>query len=377
MDNGKEIRKIAIISEFLSNIGGIEKSILSLVKELKKKKIDFDIYAGFYDPENTYEEFKQLNVKVITRKRFSSGLNVAYLRWKFAKMKLTGYDGFVIFGSHSIAAAKNNHPNIWWSTRPLKYLYGIYGKGPDESNDYLYKGSFIKKFIISQYIKILTRIDKKQIKDLDIVTSCGLLAERRLKQAYPGLNHYVVYQPIDLEKYKYISKGAYYLAIARMVRGKNVDKIIAAFKKMPEKKLIIAGRGPLLDEMKKRAKGCKNIELLGFVDEEKLHELNGKCIASIGACNDQDYSMNLMEANACGKPTISIKNTDEDKEKEGMVVSETGVTIESTKEEDFIEAVNYLDINKAEKMKKACLEKSNEFSEETFFHGMVDPLRKW
>ncbi|MEM3122392.1 MAG: hypothetical protein QXH60_03045, partial [Candidatus Pacearchaeota archaeon] len=73
-------KKIAIVSEFICNFGGIEKCILIFTKELIKRKIDFDIYAGTYQKDKTYPEFNSMNVKVISKKRMPFGLNSFYLR---------------------------------------------------------------------------------------------------------------------------------------------------------------------------------------------------------------------------------------------------------------------------------------------------------
>jgi len=59
----KKIRKIAIITEFLSFPGGIEKVILLVNEVLKNKGIACDIFAGIYEKDKTYGEFKKLGVK--------------------------------------------------------------------------------------------------------------------------------------------------------------------------------------------------------------------------------------------------------------------------------------------------------------------------
>jgi len=367
----KKPKKIAIITEFLYFFGGIEKCILSLVKVLNEKGIQTDIYAGLYDSEKTFKDFKGLNIKSFRKERLPSVLNTLYLRYKFRRMKLDGYDGFIIFGSHSIASGKNNHPNVWWSTRPLAYLYGSTGEAKEELIYYLHKGNIFKRFLMKIYFKILKKIDKKDIKELDEIKAVGVLAREWLKKAYPSEEIGLLFQPVDLTNYKYLSKGKYYLNVARHVSDKNVDKVILAFQKMPNKILYQVGEGPDGEKIKNLAKGHKNIKLLGFQEEENLRKIIGKSIAMISAAEDEDYSMNLIESIASGKPTISVNL---DRSKKHMEKTKTGILIPSSDPNEIKKAVESLDVNSAEKMKKYCEERSKVFSDENFARCLVDSL---
>jgi hypothetical protein len=49
----------------------------------------------------------------------------------------------------------------------------------------------------------------------------------------------VLYPPVDLKQFKFIDQKDYYLSFARLSDAKRVDKIVEAFTKMPDKKLIV------------------------------------------------------------------------------------------------------------------------------------------
>jgi glycosyltransferase involved in cell wall biosynthesis len=49
----------------------------------------------------------------------------------------------------------------------------------------------------------------------------------------------VLYPPVDIKEFKFISISNYYLSFARLSDAKRVDKIVEAFKLLPKKKLII------------------------------------------------------------------------------------------------------------------------------------------
>lgn len=365
------IKNVAIIAEVLCNFGGTEKSILALVKELNKKNIRFDIYAGIYSPEKTFPEFKSFKIRRILKKKLPAIVNTFYLRRKFRNLRLKDYDGYILYGFHTIAAAKNNHPNVWWATNPLNYLYGFEGKGPDKSIEYMYGKNKVKCFLIHAYLKLLKFIDQKQVRFVDKIFAVGLMAQRRMGKAYPRRKIGLIFAPVNLSKFKNLGRGGYYISVARLSDEKNVDKIVRAFQDMPDKKLYIVGSGPSEKKIAEMAKGFKNIKLFGFVKEEELPKLVGKSIAMIGACENEDYSLNLIESIAAGKPTISV-NTDRSRKE--MEITSTGLLIESASPELIKEAVGYLDIKKAEKMKRACIERSKLFSLDNYVNGLLGAL---
>ena len=99
-----------------------------------------------------------------------------------------------------------------------------------------------------------------------------------------------------------------YLYFGRMDETKGVKLIIDAFSEMPDKKLAMAGNGPLLEECQKMVadKGLRNIEILGWCDKEKLTELFSRTKAVI--CASQWYEghpMVVVESFANGIPVIT------------------------------------------------------------------------
>jgi glycosyltransferase involved in cell wall biosynthesis len=363
--------RLAIITEFLSFKGGIEKCILLLHNELSSRGITADIYAGLYEADKTFKEFKKIRVNYIAKNKFPAILNSLYLRYKFSRLNIEGYDGYIIFGSHSIAAAKNHHPNILWSTRPLAYLYGFDGRVKDSEILYLHSNNPFKKIIIKSYLSILRIIDQNQIKYIDKIMAVGPLARKWLLKAYPNRKVEVLYQPVELSNYNYISKGEFYINVARHVRDKYVDRVIEAFKKMPDKRLIQVGEGENTEFIKKIADGCKNIHLAGFLKEKDLQNLIGKSIAMISASENEDFSMNLIESIAAGKPTIS---TNTDRSKKELIKTDTGILMPNSRPESIIGAVNLLDIKQSMKMKNSCINKSRLFSVKHYADNLLKGL---
>ena len=362
--------KIAILTDFLAFQGGIEKSILLLTQELTRRGHEVTIYTGLYDAKSTFKEFSPFIIKPFLTKKLPEGIHGFYLRNKFRRLKLHGYDGTIIFGFHTIAAGKHNHPNVWWSTRPLPYLYGLWGTGPDKAT--LNKASFFKRVAMKTYFAHLLKQDKQDIQSIDTLYSVGVLAQKAVENAYTPRKAPVLVQPINLDHYRTTSKqGTYYLNIARHVSDKNVGRIIQAFKGMPDKKLIQVGAGEQRAEMHALAAGAKNITFKGFVEEEELPKLVAGSIAMISASENEDYSMNLIESIASGKPTIS---TNIDRTIKAIVQTPTGLLLPNSQPATLQRAIRQLTPEKALKMQKACLTRSKSFSAEQFADTLLEAL---
>lgn len=99
----------------------------------------------------------------------------------------------------------------------------------------------------------------------------------------------------------------YYLFVGRIEEIKGINILIDAFRKMPEKKLKIAGRGDLDQQIKNKIakEGLDNIEMLGFQERASVNKLMKKAKALI-MCSQcyETFGMVIAEAYSCGTPVI-------------------------------------------------------------------------
>ena len=106
---------------------------------------------------------------------------------------------------------------------------------------------------------------------------------------------------MDVDKFRLReAKEEFYLTASRMVPYKKIDLIVEAFSQT-DKKLLVIGDGP--DMAKIRSKAGKNVELLGFADDEMMRDLMGRAKAFVFAA-EEDFGITPVEAQACGTPVI-------------------------------------------------------------------------
>jgi len=347
--------KIAIAIDRIVNYGGVER-LVSLIAD----EFDTDIYTGWYSPETTFQNLKKKKViELIPRgsflhKKIMYRFRGRILSRRFKSLKMPEYDAYITFGSKSMAISRSHHPCIWHCQAPTRWLYDLY-------HEELERFGFLKRQLFRITSFFLRREDQKNVRDVDKIIAISKNVQDRVKKTY-GRDSVIVYPPVDLKRFKFDKQGDFYLSSARLTPDKNVDMIVKAFQKMPDKKLVVVGGGSELEKIKKISGGYPNITVHGWVPEEKLEQLYGDCIATIAASLHEDYGLVAIESMAAGKPVIAPGDMGF---AETVVDKKTGLLIDPTKE-NIIAAVKYLTPEKVKEMRADCERRAQDFSEEKY-----------
>lgn len=111
-------------------------------------------------------------------------------------------------------------------------------------------------------------------------------------------------QPLAEKK----QKDGYFLYFGRLSGEKGVGFLIKVFAQLPHEKLKIAGSGPQEKELIRLAKGCKNVEFLGFQNKKAmvalLQEAKAVIIPSLWY---ENAPYTVMEAMERGKVVIGSR----------------------------------------------------------------------
>lgn len=143
------------------------------------------------------------------------------------------------------------------------------------------------------------------------------------------------------------AKEDYFLFAGRVEALKGVDIAIKAFEKLPDERLYIAGRGPMMDEMQAYVKDhrMENVRFLGYLQKEEMSEIfyHAKAVIMTSQCYEA-FAMTIAEAYSYGVPVIAgrVGNMD------GMVQEgKTGVKFTYNSAEDLakqVEAFNRMNL---------------------------------
>lgn len=353
--------KIAVLYDTLHSIGGAERVMIELANYLNA-----DIITSGCSVE--IRNMISSDIKVIDLNNLSMNFSKSFgymfeAPFRFflnkSRIKNLKYDLYIFSGQSSIFGATKGMNNMWFSHTPNRLLYDLKKIRID-------RVSFIKKIILYIYTSFFYNLDqisiKKNIKKI-IVNSDNV--KKRVKKYY-NLNSSIIYPPISTNLFRFKKFGNFYLSVSRLFPEKRIDLIVNAFKKMPDKRLIIVGDGPEKKNLTNLIGSSKNINLLDNVDDSTLKKLYSECLATVYMPVDEDFGLVPLEGMASGKPCIAVN---EGGCKETVIDGKTGLLIEP-KEKILIDSVKKLDLSLAKKMKLNCLKQAKRFD-------IVICIKKW
>lgn len=213
----------------------------------------------------------------------------------------------------------------------------------------------------------LRREYAKALSRMDVIVANSENVRRRLRD-FLGLDAVVIHPPIDAKRFRWLGSGDYYVSLARLVPYKRVDIVVEAFRRMPDRKLVVISGGPELGRLQRLAAAAPNIRFCGWVSDDQLVHYIGHARAAIYVPVDEDFGMSPVEAMAAGKPVIGVA---EGGLLETIVDGETGVLIKKELTSDaIIAAVERLEAIRPDSMRTACEIRAKSFNEEAFLDGM-------
>lgn len=363
------MKRILIIHDRFKFRGGAERLVLIIAKGLNA-----DIATEYWNKDESFAK-SEAPARVITlgRQIRHHGLSYLSAQWRFFWKTgfIKDYDIIIFSGNNCLSAAWRckNQKKIMYCHTPVRYAYDL--------KDYYYEQKvWWKKPLFLLFVAMARIIYQRGINKMDKVIANSKNVQNRLKQ-YCGVESTVVYPPIDTEKFntgrRHVDVSPlmdYYLSFGRVDELKRIDRIVKAFQRLPQHKLIVASGGPELEKVKKMAEGHDNIQVLGFVSDEKLVELVGNCIANIYIPKQEDFGMTPLEAGAAGKPTIGVNDGGL---RETIIHKKTGYLISAECEiNELVEAIKWMTREKVLEMEEDCIEQAGKFKKEIFIENVIN-----
>ena len=283
---------------------------------------------------------------------------------EFAKKTafLSDYD-WVLYSGYNAPVAVHNHPrgaNLLYCHTIPRFVY-------DLRDYYLDIVPCWQKPMLKALIHFVQPRYEAAYAKMDQVIANSETVQKRIKH-YLGRDSVVVYPPCDVDHYVWQGQGGYYLSTARLERYKRVDLIIDAFRRMPEKRLVIVSGGSDSIRLKRLAAGADNIQFMGWVDNAVMQKLIGQAIATLYIAKNEDFGISPVESMAAGKPVIGVR---EGGLLETVIHDETGLLLPPDPEvEHIIAAVQELTAQRAAQMRLLCEARARLFHRDIFMYNM-------
>jgi glycosyltransferase involved in cell wall biosynthesis len=294
--------KIAIIQDELVRRGGAEQVVLSFQVAFPEAPI----YTLSYNPDHTFPEFKDSFIKTswlgkiakddVSLKRYFFPLGI----WAMRTMNVTGYDVVLLSTTHCAKYIKvdKNTLVLTYCHTPFRLAWQ-----PNSYED-VSNSNFLMKALYGIVVKFLRRREKISAMRTDWFLTNSKEVVPRIEAAYKPIHPVTVINPAVKCKNFYIADkiGEYFLVVSRFESYKKVDLVIEAFNKMPDKKLLVIGKGSMEEDL--RAMAGPNITISGGLDAKHLAKVFAEAKALIFP-QHEDYGITPLESNASGRPVIA------------------------------------------------------------------------
>ncbi len=362
--------KVAIVHEWLETYAGSERVLEQLLEIFPQADIfavcDFlpDAERGFLKGKVPTTSFIQRLPRARKWFRYYLGL----MPLAVEQFDLSGYD-LVISSSHAVAKGVLTGPatlHVSYVHSPMRYAW-------DLQHQYLRQAGLdrgIKGALTRWLLGRMRAWDHGSAARPDVILANSRWIAERIRKAWRRESE-VVHPPVDLDGFPYRpSKGDAYVVAARMVPYKRIDLVAEAFRRMPDKELVIVGDGPEMPRVRAAAGDARNISIRGRVPQQDLVALLQSARA-FGFAAEEEFGIGMVEAQACGTPLIAYgRGGAADIVQDGA----TGVLFADQSADSIVEAVRRfesLDIASA-----ACRANAERFSQDAFKAAMLDAIRR-
>ncbi len=363
--------KLAIAQSNLTLKGGGERVVLKIAQRYKAP-----IYVAEYDPLNTFEEFRKLDVRVIPKKGMFSKLPYGRasqgLSYGLGFYNLDLQDEFDVINAHMAPShwvRNKNERTLWYCHTPLRDIYDLYH----------YRMSMRKPYMRPVYMAgaaAVRAIDQRMVKQIPIILANSPNTKGRISKYYHRNDAKVLGGGVEYKNYSNKGDQRYFLYPSRISPNKRQDYAIEAFKIFSRRikgySLVICG--PVskdkfyYDYYKKileSARESSKIEIQTKVSDEQLNAMYSKCTAVLYPPLNEDYGLVPLEAMASGKPIIAAN---EGGPKETIANNKTGILVNSAEEMANAMVRIAMDDDLAARLGKAGRENAKrKYSWESFF----------
>jgi glycosyltransferase involved in cell wall biosynthesis len=351
----------------MDNIGGAEIVGLTLARELNA-----DFYTTNIGEDKIRKMgFSDVRLKSIGKIPINAPFRQQAALWRFRKLNLKGkYDFFIIDGDWAVSAAVNNKPNLWYVHSPIREIWDLYR---DIRQNIV---PFPLRWIFDVWVYYNRYLNKKYIRHVNKIACNSENTQKRVKK-YLQRDAVIINPPIEISRHYYKKAGNYWLSVNRLFYHKRIDIQTKAFSRLPDEKLIIVGSYEQAGHFQSYANYIKrikpkNVEVISWVNSNKLVDLYANCKGLITTAKDEDFGMTAVEAMASGKPVIA---PNEGGYKETVINGVTGKLINDINVDKLVNAVKEIEEN-PQKYKDTCIEQAKKFDIKVFIKKIKEEIEK-
>lgn len=309
--------KVALVCDWLTNVGGAEKVLL----RIHQLYPEAPIYTSKYDPKGI-DWFKDADVRTGWLQKFPSKMRRVlgpFRQWYFSHLDLSDYDLIISVTGAEAKAVKSgkrlyeagkknvkcpNGLHISYCHVPTQYYWQMY-------DDYVKNPGFgvlnpFVRFFFKLMVRPLRKADLKAAQNPDYFVTISEYAKDAIKKYY-GREAVVVHPGVEVKDFKGRNGGKpvenFYVVTSRQVNWKRLDLAVQACL-MAQRYLVVIGEGPEHKKLVKMAEGSDLVKFLPLMKKKELAvylaKAKGYLFPSL-----EPFGIAPVEALAAGCPVIA------------------------------------------------------------------------
>jgi glycosyltransferase involved in cell wall biosynthesis len=304
--DGVDGPKVAIAHDYITQLGGAEKTLLAMSRAFP----DAPIYTMLYNPSTTYPEFADRDIRVasinklaVLRKHHRIGLPIYPL---IAQSMFVDADIVLASSSGWAHGFRTRGRKLIYCSSPARWLY--------LSDKYVGGGTGLAQRLglglTSGYLKAW---DRRNARSADKYLAVSTLIKDRVDEVY-GIDADVLFAPLTMTRSSELEAvaemegwdaidGAFYLCVSRLLPYKNVDVIVRSFAGT-DRRLVVVGKGP--EAQRLRAMKTPNVLMLSDLTDAQMAWLYKHCRAVLAA-SYEDFGLTPIEAGVWGRPSVALR----------------------------------------------------------------------
>jgi glycosyltransferase involved in cell wall biosynthesis len=291
--------KVAIVHDWLNQIGGAEGVLETLVEMFP----DAPIFTAIYWRSRMPPDYRQWDIRTtwLDRAPFIYQHHQPYLPFyplAVQSMDLRGYD-LILSNKSGFCHGVRTTPDqlhICYCLTPTRYVW--------DYESYAAREGFgsLTGLALRPLIRWLQNWDRRAADHVDHFIAISREVQTRIRRIY-GRDSVVIYPPVNTDRYFPSSDptGDYLLIVSRLIPYKRVDLAVRACNELGQR-LVIVGEGR--DRASLEAMAGPTIEFRGRVPDDELTDLLAHCRAFIFP-GHEDFGIAPVEAQAAGRPVIA------------------------------------------------------------------------
>lgn len=300
--------KIAIVADWLTNMGGAEKVVLALHEAFP----DAPIYTSTFVPEKM-PEFAGLDIRTTSLQNLPGPLKKMHKFFPmqrvraFQELDLSEFD--IIISSSSAEAkqvkkTRDDQIHICYCHTPIRYYWSHY---EDYRRDPGFgKLNWLIRLAMPWFVPPLKKADYEAAQNVDVFVANSTEVQRRIKKYYGRLST-VIHPPVDVSRFDPArERGNYYVALGRQVPYKRIDLAVTAATELniplrvfgdgSQHDQLVAMAGPTVEFHTDRTGDASD-----FAVTDALNNAKGFIFPS-----EEDFGIVAVEALSAGAPVIAL-----------------------------------------------------------------------